>query len=296
LEIEDLLWPGKRCFGIDDPFLLSQGIEIAPEDIALTQLLQSREELKFATVEGLSQQFQESPAEEARQHPYGQKEPRPTGHPAPPIGGESAAGHHAVQMRVVDQILSPGVQDREEADLGAQVLRVCADGAQCVSRGGEQQIINHRLVLVRNGRDLLGQREDDVEVLAVQELRLATLDPLCPSERLALWAVPIATAVVRDALMLTGIARLNVSAERSGAARGDRPHDAPLRIRQRRLVLRTISCTVAAEDIRHFEPGSLHGEPGLEVLGRFGRFRRRQRKRQQIQRTAGRADLGGCQT
>jgi hypothetical protein len=40
-------------------------------------------------------------------------------------------------------------------------------------------------------------------------------------------------------------------------------------------VLSTISCTVAAEDVRHFEPGTLHEERVLEVLGRLGRFRRR---------------------
>ncbi len=51
--IEDLLWPSKRRFGVNDPFLLSQGIEISSEGRALTQLLQGREELEFATLEGL---------------------------------------------------------------------------------------------------------------------------------------------------------------------------------------------------------------------------------------------------
>ena len=129
----------------------------------------------------------------------------------------------------------------------------------------------------------------------VQELRLAMFDPLRPRKRLALRTMPIAAAVIGDALMRTAVARLDMPAERSGAACGDRPHDAPLRIGQRRLVLSTIGCTVAAEDIRHFEPGSLHGGAGLEVLGRLGRFRWRQRTRQQIQRTTRGADLGSCQ-
>jgi len=104
--------------------------------------------------------------------------------------------------------------------------------------------------------------------------------------------MPIAAAVIRDALMLAAVACLDVPAERSGAARGDRPHDAPLRIRQRRLVLSTIRCTVAAEDIRHFEPGSLHEKRGLEVLRWFRRLRRRQWLGQQVQRAAGGTDLG----
>ena len=71
------------------------------------------------------------------------------------------------------------------------------------------------------------------------------------------------------------VALLDVSAERSGAAGLDRPHDAPLRSRQRRFVLSTIGLAVVAEDIRHFESDGLHRERGLEVLGRLGRFRRR---------------------
>src|SRR6266404_3802786 len=42
--VKDLFWSGKGCFGVDHPFLVSQRIEIAPEGITLTQLLQSREE------------------------------------------------------------------------------------------------------------------------------------------------------------------------------------------------------------------------------------------------------------
>ena len=37
--IEDLLGSRKGCFGIDDPFLLPQRIEISSEDMALAQLL-----------------------------------------------------------------------------------------------------------------------------------------------------------------------------------------------------------------------------------------------------------------
>jgi hypothetical protein len=70
----------------------------------------------------------------------------------------------------------------------------------------------------------------------------------------------IAAAVIRDALMLTAVAGLHVPAERSGTACGDCLHDAPLRGGQRRLVLVTIRRTVAAEDIRHFQLQSLHGE------------------------------------
>jgi len=77
--------------------------------------------------------------------------------------------------------------------------------------------------------------------------------------------------------MLAVITRLDVPAERSGAACSNGLHDAPLRTRQRRIVLRTIGVTVLAEDVRQFDPGSLHGERGSEVRRCLGRFRRWQR-------------------
>lgn len=70
---------------------------------------------------------------------------------------------------MVQQILPPRVQDREEADLRAQVLRIGGDRAQRLGAGAKQDVIEHLLVLVRERRDGLGQREDDMEILDLGE-------------------------------------------------------------------------------------------------------------------------------
>src|SRR5262249_39269703 len=147
----------------------------------------------------------EASTKKAREHPHGQKEPRPTPDPALPIRREPAARHHAMQMRVMHEVLSPGMQDREEADLGTEMFGVRADGAQGLGGGGEEQVIDHGLVLIGDGRDLFRQRKDDVKVWAVEQLRLSIFDPCGARERLALRAVPITAAVVGNAFMLTGI-------------------------------------------------------------------------------------------
>jgi hypothetical protein len=82
--------------------------------------------------------LQESGAEEAREHAHGQEESAPAGHPTLSIEGQSTAGDHAVQMRMMHQLLSPGVQDGKESDLGSQVLGIGSDGAQSLSGGGEE--------------------------------------------------------------------------------------------------------------------------------------------------------------
>jgi hypothetical protein len=51
--------------------------------------LQSGEELELTAVEGVLKQFQESAAEEAREHSHGQEEPGAASNPSLPVGGES---------------------------------------------------------------------------------------------------------------------------------------------------------------------------------------------------------------
>jgi len=64
------------------------------------------------------------------------------------------------------------------------------------------------------------------------------------------------------------VAGLDMAAERSGAARSNSLHDAPLRARQRRLVLRTIGFAVPADDVRQLDLGSLHlGAPDQKCSG-----------------------------
>ena len=58
-----------------------------------------------------------------------------------------------MQMRMMKQVLAPGVQHGEEADLGAQVLGIGGDGAQGLGGGAEEQAVDERLVLIGDGGD-----------------------------------------------------------------------------------------------------------------------------------------------
>ena len=64
------------------------------------------------------------------------------------------------------------MQDGGDADLGTQVLRVSGNGQHGVRGGLEQEIVDHGLVLVGDGSDLGGQREDNVEIGDLQQLGL----------------------------------------------------------------------------------------------------------------------------
>ena len=85
-----------------------------------------------------------------------------------------------------------------------------------------------RVVVRGEGRDLVGHGEDDVEVLAVEDLGGPALDPRRAFQRLTFRTVPIRARVVRKALVSADITLFDMAAERRGAAGLDRGHDAPL--------------------------------------------------------------------
>ena len=75
--------------------------------------------------------------------------------------GDPATRDDHMHVGMVGHSGPPGVQDGSDADLGAQVLGVGGNGQHGVRGGMEQEVIDHRLVLVGDGSDLGGQREND---------------------------------------------------------------------------------------------------------------------------------------
>jgi len=162
------------------------------------------------------------------------------------------------------------MQDGEEADLCAEVFGIGADGLQRFCSGVEEDVINYLLVLVGDGSNLVGHSEDDMEVRAVKQFSQAMLDPLCPGQRLAFWAVPIPARVEAVAFVIALIAALEMTAEDGSAAHFDGRHDAPLFAGHRGAMRVPIEFTIAAEHIRHFQCGALHGPAPQKTCGAAG--------------------------
>ena len=116
-------------------------------------------------IERVLQRREEDPAEVAREDPDGQEEPGAAGDPTGAAACEPAARDDAVQMRRMDERLAPGVQDGEEADLGAEVAGVGSDRAERLGDGAEEQTVDDGLVLGGDLGDRRGHGEDDMEVL-----------------------------------------------------------------------------------------------------------------------------------
>ena len=144
---EHLLGAGERRLGEDHPVDAGQRVELSGEGGGIGQAGEGAGQAELAAGEGGAQLQHEHVAEAAREHAHRQEEAGRTGDPARLVGRDAAAGHDAVQVRMMVQRLSPGVQHGDRADLGAKVARVGGDVVQRLCGSAEQDRIHHRFVV-----------------------------------------------------------------------------------------------------------------------------------------------------
>jgi len=156
------------------------------------------------------------------------------------------------------QVLSPGVQDRDHADLGSQVFRIGCDLQQGLCAGGEQQIVKQARVLQGQDIQFVRHGEHGMEIAGSQEFALAGRQPALAGLRLTLGAVPISTRVVGDGLISATLASVAMPAEGSGAAALNGPKGFELlKVKARPIPIQE-AITMRAQNVGHLEGGPSH--------------------------------------
>jgi len=117
----------------------------------------------------------------------------------------------------MEELLTPCMKHGGEADLGAQVPGIGRDLLEGLRRRLEEDGVDDLLVLEGDLGDLLGEGEDDVEVLHRQEICLPGLQPVGTGHGLALGTVPITARVVGNLFVTALVATLDVTAECCGS-------------------------------------------------------------------------------
>ncbi len=127
--LEDVLGSAKWWLGEYHPLSLPHRSQILGEGTGSLKRFKRVEEAQEAGVKGALQLRQKQPAKQPREYAHRQEEPRAAGEPVFAIGTQAAARNHAMQMRVMEQILAPGMKDGDEADLGAQMFGIGSNRA-----------------------------------------------------------------------------------------------------------------------------------------------------------------------
>src|SRR6476469_11046123 len=127
-------------------------------------------------------------------------------------------------MWMMAEVLPPGVKHREKPDLRTEMPPIGSDGPQRLGGRVKQDLVDRAGILERNRGDLVGNGEDDMEILRVEKLGPPSLDPFRPGERLALGAATRTAAVISDPLFATAVALFDMASERRRSAALDGHH------------------------------------------------------------------------
>ena len=134
---ENVFGTTEGRLAIDDPILTKEGTEERSEHFRFRQKFEISVEAQLAVVEGPFESGDKLAAEDSTQHLDGQKEAIARGDPAPVIGGETARRNHTMQMGMVLEFLTPGMEHAEEADFGAEMARIARHFEQRFGTGPE---------------------------------------------------------------------------------------------------------------------------------------------------------------
>ena len=156
------------------------------------------------------------------------------------------------------QGLAPGMQDREEADVGAEMPRIACHGQEGVGHGLKQARIEGTRVLQHQRAEGMREREHHMEVGDVEELRFAGGKPRRLRAALALGAMPIATGVIGNLGVVTVVALRLVASEGCRPAGRNGPQDPPLLGGDGRAIAREIRLAILPDHVRHFEARAAH--------------------------------------
>jgi len=93
---------------------------------------------------------------------------------------------------------------------------------QRLCSSGEQDVVDHALVLIGNITDLCWQREHHVIVLHRQQFILSGFEPTFGGTGLTLWTMSIAAGVVSDLHLLATATTQHMATEGGAAAANNR--------------------------------------------------------------------------
>jgi len=178
-------------------------------------------------------------------------------------GGKAPGRYDAVNVWMMDERLSPGVQYTQKADLGPQAFRIGRHFQQGGGHAVEQQVVEYAFVLQHQFGELVRHGEDNVEVFERNQFASARRDPAIARLCLALGTMAVAAGVEGEAEILPAFrATVAVFAEGCRAAALNGPHDLVLRPGEVGASALDVAARPGAEDIGHLQRRRTHDTAG----------------------------------
>jgi hypothetical protein len=201
-------------------------------------------------------------------HAHGKKEAQTASDPTLAVWGSFAPEPDAMPVGMVEEGLSPGVEDGEKANPGAQVLGSSGDAQQGLRSGLAQEVVHDPVVLQGQGCQSVGAGKDAVARLDRPPFTPALLQPLSGGQGLALGTMAMTTGVVGDGVVTAVVALSHVAAQGGGATACNGAHGAVRLGRPRGAVRVPVRGPILAE-----ESGDCHRGCSHQAASGLGRKR-----------------------
>ncbi len=182
-------------------------------------------EPEFASAIGAPEGRDKLSTKDPAQHLHRKEERVARFDPGSVIRRQPTGWNNAMNVRMVLEFLTPGVQHAEETDISAEVLGIAGNFKQCFGAGAEKQTVDDLLVLQGQWSEQVRQRENKMGIARGKEFLLAVRQPTFARAALAFWAVPVSARVVRDGAVSAAGAFIDVATERRRAATFDGSQD-----------------------------------------------------------------------
>jgi len=158
-------------------------------------------------------------------------------------------------VRVLDELLGPGVEDSQHADGAANEAAVAGELDDGVGGSLHQQGVAVTLVGSQQRSQLFRHRDGDVEIIGRQHFGLAGFEPVVGLLAVTFGTGAVFAGVIREHLVAALIAAPQVSAEGLGAASQDVGDGTAMRGWHHRTMGRQIAVREGAEDVGKVDHG-----------------------------------------
>ena len=133
-----------------------------------------------------------------------------------------------MEMRVMVELLAPGMEHRQAADVRPEMLRVPGDVLERLRHGTKEQAIEHTRGLERQGTEGMRQCKHHMDVGHIKHLALSGGEPGGLRGAVARGAVAVATGIRADLFVATLVTLRRVPPKGCSPADRESPEGAVL--------------------------------------------------------------------
>src|SRR5215469_12591740 len=139
---QNLFGPGKGSLAVNHPVEPVKRRKVGGEGVGVGEIDKIGEKVQEPRAISSEKLLQEHASENAGENAFRQEVPGLAGDPPRSVGGEPAAWHDTVHVGMVRERLAPGMQNRGQPDLGAEMFGVAGNGFERLDRCLEQNAID----------------------------------------------------------------------------------------------------------------------------------------------------------